>query len=238
MWTFAIACVLSLGLLSPLTGNAAQEKKEICHQKGNGSYTIITIPEPAWQTHYDHGDVDVITFYIDTDGDGYGTMASTEEGCEQLDGYAEVAGDCNDDDVFVNPGEPEVVDNGIDDDCNTNTPDQPPQAAGCPCEGISNGAVRWASSFDVDSCEVIEWDDTVTVEYRACDASSLDACGNGELRVLGEVRSEHGGHCRLREEPGGVEVIKVVNLEQKRACVRSIMRLAAEDGRACPPSPY
>lgn len=52
----AFACLLSLGLLSRGVVKAAQVKKDLCHRTGNGSYHMITIPEPAWQTHYNHGD--------------------------------------------------------------------------------------------------------------------------------------------------------------------------------------
>jgi hypothetical protein len=39
--------------------SAGQEKKDICHLEGTGDYHVINIAEPAWQTHYDHGDGDV-----------------------------------------------------------------------------------------------------------------------------------------------------------------------------------
>jgi hypothetical protein len=55
----AIACVLSLGLMRPALVTAEQEKQDLCHSEGNGTWHIITIPEPAWQTHYDHGDAGV-----------------------------------------------------------------------------------------------------------------------------------------------------------------------------------
>lgn len=33
------------------------------------------------------------------------------------DGYTEVDGDCDDTDANANPGQPEVEDSGVDDDC-------------------------------------------------------------------------------------------------------------------------
>jgi hypothetical protein len=61
------------------------------------------------------------TFYMDEDGDGYGTEESTEA-TEAPEGYAAEGGDCNDADAMINPGMTEACD-GIDNDCD-GTPDQ------------------------------------------------------------------------------------------------------------------
>lgn len=50
------------------------------------------------------------TYYLDSDGDGYGSMVSTIENCLMPSGYVAVSGDCDDNDSSINPGEPEVVD--------------------------------------------------------------------------------------------------------------------------------
>lgn len=59
-----------------------------------------------------------ITYYRDTDGDGYGDASSTTTGCTQPSGYASRSGDCNDSSAAVNPGAAEVC-NGIDDNCDS-----------------------------------------------------------------------------------------------------------------------
>ena len=54
--------------------------------------------------------------FADNDCDGTvdeGTVNYDDDG----DGYTEVGGDCDDTDANANPGQPEVEDNGIDDDC-------------------------------------------------------------------------------------------------------------------------
>ena len=64
-------------------------------------------------------DVDAVDFaiwYFDGDGDGYGVSSPTESGCDQPQGYADNADDCDDADGNVNPGAAEVLD-GADDDC-------------------------------------------------------------------------------------------------------------------------
>ncbi len=48
-----------------------------------------------------------------------GTIAADDDG----DGFTEEAGDCNDDDAGINPGQVELVGNGEDDDCDASTAD-------------------------------------------------------------------------------------------------------------------
>lgn len=53
------ACVLSLGLMSPALVSAGQNKVDVCHSEGNGSYHLINIAEPAYPSHVSHGDAGV-----------------------------------------------------------------------------------------------------------------------------------------------------------------------------------
>ena len=70
------------------------------------------------------------TWYKDTDDDGYSDGTSATQ-CERPDGYKIVdeliadSGDCDDDDATVNPGATEVTCDGIDNDCDPTTPDNP-----------------------------------------------------------------------------------------------------------------
>ncbi|MBU3729262.1 MAG: hypothetical protein FGM37_08460, partial [Phycisphaerales bacterium] len=60
---------------------------------------------------------DRVTWYVDGDGDGYGTGSPALHcSVEALPGHAGVSGDCDDGAPAVNPGTSEVC-NGIDDDC-------------------------------------------------------------------------------------------------------------------------
>lgn len=60
------------------------------------------------------------TYYVDSDGDGYGQTANTILSCASSApaGYAAQGGDCNDNNANINPSKPEIC-NGIDDNCNT-----------------------------------------------------------------------------------------------------------------------
>ncbi|MFM7618626.1 MAG: MopE-related protein, partial [Bacteroidota bacterium] len=56
------------------------------------------------------------TYYVDADGDGYGSNSTTALGCTPPTGYVVSATDCDDSDNSLNPGATEVCD-GIDQDC-------------------------------------------------------------------------------------------------------------------------
>lgn len=55
------------------------------------------------------------TYYLDADGDGYGSSTSTQA-CSAPVGYVSITGDCNDSNNAVHPGATETC-NSIDDDC-------------------------------------------------------------------------------------------------------------------------
>lgn len=57
------------------------------------------------------------TYYVDADGDGYGTTA--EDICSAVapSGYATVDGDCDETNGGINPGATEILDDGIDQNC-------------------------------------------------------------------------------------------------------------------------
>jgi hypothetical protein len=65
-------------------------------------------------------------WYVDNDGDGFGVDgAGNVTACTSPPGFADKAGDCNDDDLSVNPGAAEITGNAIDENCDGN-------AAPCP----------------------------------------------------------------------------------------------------------
>lgn len=96
---------------------------EICDGVDNDCDTLADDDDPA---DLDPLHPDTLTAYLDDDGDGYGLSSPTELYCVDVpDGYADVAGDCNDSASTVNPGRTEVCGNAIDDDCSGSVDDNP-----------------------------------------------------------------------------------------------------------------
>jgi hypothetical protein len=65
----------------------------------------------------DDSDAELTTWYADNDGDGYGDDDTTTEACDEPANYASVGGDCDDGEAAANPGEAEICEDGIDNDC-------------------------------------------------------------------------------------------------------------------------
>jgi hypothetical protein len=59
-----------------------------------------------------------VTYWLDSDGDGYGDAGASIEDCAQPSGYVLNSVDCDDFNDEVNPGMDEVCANGMDDNCN------------------------------------------------------------------------------------------------------------------------
>ncbi|MDP2308494.1 MAG: MopE-related protein [Pseudomonadota bacterium] len=64
--------------------------------------------------------IDAPTWYLDTDGDGYGGATTTTRSCTAPGGYSAVASDCNDATAAVSPAAVETC-NSVDDDCDGGT---------------------------------------------------------------------------------------------------------------------
>lgn len=69
-----------------------------------------------------NGEVDEFSYqavywYLDSDGDGYGTFSSVYQNCTPIPGYVALYGDCNDANASIHPNAPEICGNGLDDDC-------------------------------------------------------------------------------------------------------------------------
>jgi hypothetical protein len=66
----------------------------------------------------DEDAIDMSTWYFDGDGDGYGVSETEEIACvAPSQDYVQVGEDCDDENVWVSPGEEEVCGDGVDNDC-------------------------------------------------------------------------------------------------------------------------
>ena len=112
---------------------------------------------------------DAATWYIDVDGDGHGSEAYTEDGCEAPDGYVAEADDCDDTDASAFPGANEACD-GVDDDCDGEIDEN------------ADDAGLWYADADGDG-----WGDAAT-SSESCEAATgyvADAtdCDDGDAAV-------------------------------------------------------
>ena len=62
--------------------------------------------------------LEMFTYYIDADGDGFGDPKLLVEDCIQPKGTALSGDDCDDSNPAINPGATEIPNNNIDEDCN------------------------------------------------------------------------------------------------------------------------
>ncbi len=112
--------------------------------------------------------LDAAEFYVDADGDGWGVATSEVRGCGLTTGFAEQAGDCDDAEPSVFPGNLEICD-GLDNDCVGGVDDDAvdaelwyPQVAGCgfvdrngaviACEVPAAGGPWFAEGATPSSC--------------------------------------------------------------------------------------
>jgi hypothetical protein len=85
------------------TSNQSPGATEVCDEVDNNCDGQVDVDA-----------ADALTFYRDSDSDGFGDAAT--KSCSAPDGYVAADGDCNDDNARINPNAAEVCDS-IDNDC-------------------------------------------------------------------------------------------------------------------------
>lgn len=152
-------------------------KRTICHYNGQGVPHEITISENAVPAHFaNHGDHDLLSFYADNDGDGYGAGAAIRS-CTPPGGTSTNADDCNDGDASVNPAAAEVCDDGIDNNCDGTAPASDTYYADSDGDGYGAGPA-------ILVCEAPQPPDTST---NADDCNDADGSINpGAAEVCGD----------------------------------------------------
>jgi hypothetical protein len=124
-----------------------------------------------------------LAFYIDQDGDTFGTGKSKCL-CQGVGKYtASVPGDCDDNNILLNPGVQEICNNFIDDDCDNDQND--PNAVGCTDYykdedsdgfGITTDKLCLCTSFGAYKAIL---DGDCNDKAWAANPKSLEVCGDG-----------------------------------------------------------
>jgi len=117
------------------------------------------------------------TYYLDTDGDGYGVAGMTKCSCKPFAQYkADKAGDCNDNDVDIHPGLPEKCD-GKDNNCNDVIDE--PGASGCKIWYRDLDSDGWGWSGD-SQCLCFPGDFYTATKGGDCDDNNKNISGGSK----------------------------------------------------------
>lgn len=110
------------------------------------------------------------TWYVDLDGDTWGTSDAVQDACAQPTGYAAFPDDCADDDASIHPDATEVCD-GVDEDCD-----------GLVDDGFDSDGDGTPDCADAEVCDGLDNDgDGLVDESDAIDATTwaIDYDGDG-----------------------------------------------------------
>jgi Putative metal-binding motif len=152
------------------------------------------VNQNAAQAHINHGDFSPVEFFEDADDDGFGNANESVKDCTAPEGFVDNSDDCNDEDLTVNPDAEEIPDDGVDNDCNPDTPDEQPgkiifitsqtfngnlgglAGADAKCQQLADAAglggtfKAWLSDSTTDARDRL---DHATVPYRLVDGPTV-----------------------------------------------------------------
>ena len=120
--------------------------------------------------------VDASTWYEDSDGDGYGNLASTDTACSAPSGFVSDNTDCDDTDSAIKPGATEIC-NADDDDCDST---------------VDEGVLGTGTDCPTDSCATILADGSTSDGTYVLEDSS-----GGTYDVYCDMTTDSGGWTHI-----------------------------------------
>ncbi len=146
---------------------------------------------------------DTVTYYKDSDGDGFGNPDTAREAFSQPSGYVTKNGDCDDSDAAINPGAMEICDDEMDNDCDG---DSDTDDSDCP-EPLLRAGLFTTCSFDAEDTG-ISWSTnsaTFDCELDGIDTVSIDRNRDGDFSdEVNNYEADADGTMRITGGPEGV----------------------------------
>lgn len=138
---------------------------EVCDNIDNNCDAIID----------ETGSIGEQTFYLDADGDGYGSLSTTIVACSPSPGYVSQGGDCDDNNYLIYTPVPETC-NNVDDDCDGVVDNNLTDLNNCPLQvGVCSGAIA-TCAYGSLNCQLSYGSNYEFVEF-SCDGLDNDCDG-------------------------------------------------------------
>ena len=165
------------------------------------------------------GDIDegvTSTFYADVDNDGYGDPTSFIQACSAPPGYVSDNSDCDDSRFAVNPGQTEIEGNGLDDDCNPSTPDNPLGVEDFNLDKVKISPNPFNQSITIQVPSVYDNDNFNIGLY---DLNGREIFRKNVLSINNNITIDY-----LNSLQQGIYLIKITNKEDNKSVVRELIK--------------
>lgn len=159
---------------------------------------------------------DYKTFYLDSEGDGFGNATNHIEACLAPVGYVLDNSDCNDNNANIHPGATEICD-GIDNDCDASSADGSEDTQlGAACDGTDSDLCKEGNYYCASGS--LACSDTNENTYELCDGLDNDCDGSIDDNAFcpgGTTCVD--GYCTCNDEcsPSGTKVCANTNTYQE-----------------------